>query len=178
MQFQSSNLNRSDFSKSQVTSIIGLYLFTYGTLLLGLSSYLFFEATGFVSFTLSNWSGQGLFWSMITLFISIFVLFIPIEFFRSYKIINSAFKDLLINIVTVIVLSLVSLFLFQMLLNGENLFINEYLKIARATSFSGFISVPLVLFILHNFSKNASFLHKYSFSIVLLIWILSSQLFI
>ena len=126
----------------------------------------------------SNWSGQGLFWSMITLFISIFVLFIPIEFFGSYKIINSAFKDLLINIVTVIVLSLVSLFLFQMLLNGENLFINEYLKIARATSFSGFITVPLVLFILHNFSKNVSFLNKYSFSIVLLIWVLSSQLFI
>jgi len=178
MQFQSSNLNRADFSKSQFTSIVSLYLFTFGTLLLGFSAYLFFEATGNVSSTLSNWSGQGLFWSMITLFISIFVLFIPIEFFGSYKIINSAFKDLLINIITVIVLSLLSLFLFQMLLNGENLFINEYLKIARATSFSGFITVPLVLFILHNFSKNVSFLNNYSFSIVLLIWVLSSQLFI
>ena len=178
MQFQSGNLNRADFSKAQVTSIVSLYLFALGTLLLGLSTYLFFEATGYVSSTLSSWSGQGLFWSVITFFISIFVLFIPIEFFGSYKIINGAFKDLLINIVTVILFSLASLLLFQLLLNGENLFINEYLKIARAISFSGFITVPLVLFILHNFSKNISFLNKYSFSLVLLIWVLSSQLFI
>ena len=68
MQFQTNNLGRGDFSKSQVTSIISLYIFTFGTLLLGLSAYLFFEATGFVSLTLSNWSGQGFFWSMITLF--------------------------------------------------------------------------------------------------------------
>ena len=178
MQYQSNSVNRKDFSNAQVTSIISLYLFTLGTLLLGLSAYLFFEATGFVSLTLSSWSGQGLFWSMITLFFSIFVLFIPIEFFGTYKIINTAFKDLLVNIITVILFSLVSLFLFQILLNGENLFINEYLKIARATSFSGFITVPLVFFILHNFSKNLSFLNNYSFSIVLLIWVFSSQLFI
>jgi len=178
MQFQTNNLGRGDFSKSQVTSIISLYIFTFGTLLLGLSAYLFFEATGLVSLTLSNWSGQGFFWSMITLFLSIFLLFIPIEFFGSYNIMNRAFKELLINIVTVIIVSLFSLFIFQMLLNGENLFINEYLKLARAASFSGFITVPLVLFLMHNLSKKISFLNNYAYSIVLLIWVLSSQLFI
>mgnify|MGYP007000380174 len=41
--------------------------------------------------------------------------------------------------------------------------------------FSGFIAIPLVLFIFHNFGKNLYVVNKYSYSLILIIWILSTQ---
>ena len=87
MQYEVSKLGKNNLSlnKSQVFSVIGLYCFVLGTSLLGFSIYLFLESSGFVEQALINWSGQGLFWSFITLFISLFVFFIPIH---CYIIIN------------------------------------------------------------------------------------------
>ena len=138
MQYEVSKLSKNNLSlnKSLIFAVTGLYCFVLGTSLLGFSIYLFLESSGFVEQTFINWSGQGLFWSFITLFISLFVLFIPVEFFSKYFIENRSFKDLLTNIVSVIFVSLFFLVVFQILLRNQNLFFNEYLAIARAVSFS------------------------------------------
>ena len=180
MQYEVSKLNRNNISlnRNQVFSVIGLYCFVLGTSLLGFSVYLFLESSGFVSQLFISWSGQGLFWSLITFFISLFVLFIPVEFLNEYFIENRSFKDLLTNIISVIFVSLFFLVALQILLRNQNVFINEYLAVARAVSFSGFIAIPLVLFIFHNFGKNLYFINKYSYSLILFIWIISTQVFL
>ena len=180
MQYEVSKLGKNNLSlnKSQVFSVIGLYCFVLGTSLLGFSSYLFLESSGFVEQAFINWSGQGLFWSFITLFISLFVLFIPVEFFSEYFIENRSFKNLLTNIVSVIFVSLFFLVVFQLLLRNQNVFFTEYLVIARAVSFSGFIAIPLVLFLFHNFGRNLYIINKYSYSLILIIWIISTQIFL
>ena len=180
MQYELSNLDRNNLSpnKIQMLSVIGLYCFALGTSLLGFSIYLFLESTGFVDQLFISWNGQGLFWSLITFFISLFILFLPVEFFNNYFIENRSFKNLLTNIVSVIFVSLFFLIVFQVLLRDQNIFVNEYLVIARAVSFSGFIAIPLVLFIFHNFGKNIYLINNYSYSLVLFIWIISTQLFL
>ena len=180
MQYEVSKLNKNNISlnRSQVVSIIGLYCFVLGTSLLGFSVYLFLESSGFVEQAFINWSGQGLFWSFITLFISLFVLFIPVEFFNEYFIENRSFKNLLTNIVSVIFVSLFFLVVFQVLLRNQNVFVTEYLVIARAVSFSGFIAIPLVLFLFHNFGRNLYIINKYSYSLLLTTWIISTQIFL
>ena len=180
MQYEVKKLGKSNLSlnKSQVFSVMGLYCFVLGTSLLGFSIYLFLESSGFVEQAFISWSGQGLFWSFITLFISLFVLFIPVEFFNEYFIENRSFKNLLTNIVSVIFVSLLCLVIFQLLLRNQNVFLSEYLVIARAVSFSGFIAIPLVLFLFHNFGKNLYIIDKYSYSLVLIVWIISTQIFL
>ena len=180
MQYELSNLDRKNLSpnKIQILSVIGLYCFALGTSLLGFSIYLFLESAGFVDQLFISWNGQGLFWSLITLFISLFILFLTVEFFNKYFIENRSFKNLLTNIVSVIFVSLFFLIVFQVLLRDQNIFVNEYLVIARAVSFSGFIAIPLVLFIFHNFGKNIYLINNYSYSLVLFIWIISTQIFL
>jgi len=180
MQYEVSKLSRNSisFNRNQVFSIIGLYCFVLGTSLLGFSVYLFLESSGFVTQVFISWSGQGLFWSLVTFFLSLFILFIPVEFLNEYFIENRSFKNLLTNIISVIFVSLFFLVILQILLRNQNIFINEYLAVARAVSFSGFISIPLVLFIFHNFGKNLYLINKYSYSLILIIWILSTQVFL
>jgi len=180
MQYEVNKLNKNNISlnRNQVFSVIGLYCFVLGTSLLGFSVYLFLESSGFISQAFISWSGQGLFWSLITFFISLFILFIPVEFLNEYFLENRSFKNLLTNIISVIFVSLFFLVLLQILLRNQNVFINEYLAVARAVSFSGFIAIPLVLFIFHNFGKNLYLINKYSYSLILIIWILSTQVFL
>jgi len=180
MQYEVSKLGKNSISlnKNQILPVMGLYCFVLGTSLLGFSVYLFLESSGFVEQVFINWSGQGLFWSFITLFISLFTLFIPIEFFSEYFIENRSFKNLLTNVVSVIFVSLFFLIVFQVLLRNQNVFVTEYLVIARAVSFSGFITIPLVLFLFHNFGRNLYIINKYSYSLILIIWIISTQIFL
>ena len=180
MQYEVSKLSRNSisFNRNQVFSVVGLYCFVLGTSLLGFSVYLFLESSGFVTQVFISWSGQGLFWSLVTFFLSIFILFIPVEFLNEYFIENRSFKNLLTNIISVIFVSLFFLVVLQILLRNQNIFLNEYLAVARAVSFSGFIAIPLVLFIFHNFGKNLYLVNKYSYSLVLIIWILSTQVFL
>ena len=178
MQYEEIKLGKNNISLNKIFPVIGLYFFVLGTSLLGLSVYLFLESSGIVEQALINWSGQGLFWSFITLFISLFVLFIPVEFFSEYFIENRSFKNLLTNIVSVIFVSLFFLIVFQIFLRNQNVFVTEYLVIARAVSFSGFIAIPLVLFLFHNFGRNLYIINKYSYSLILFIWIISTQIFL
>ena len=180
MQYELSNLRKNNISvnKNQIFPIIGLYFFALGSSLLGFSVYLFLESVGIIEKTLINWNGQGLFWSFITFFTSLFVLFIPIEFFNGYFIENRSFRNLLTNIVSVISVSLFFLILFQILLRNQNTFVNEYLVIARAVSFSGFIAIPLSLFLFHNFGRNIKLINNNTFGLTLIIWILTTQIFL
>jgi len=180
MQYELSNLRKNNISlnRNQIFPIIGLYFFVLGTSLLGFSIYLFLESAGFVEQTLINWSGQGLFWSFITLFASIFILFIPVEFFDKYFIENRSFRSLLANVVSVIFISLFFLILFQVLLRNQNIFVNEYLVIARAVSFSGFIAIPLLLFLFHNFGRNVYLINNNTYAFTLIFWILTTQIFL
>ena len=165
------------FSFKNILSIASLYFYTLGTLILGFSSYLLFSTINGTN-QLTNWSGQSLFWTLIVFFAAIFILFLPVEFFNSIKLSNSSFNDLIANVIMVISFSLFFLLLFQTGLGNDNLILIELKAITRSVSFSGFIVVPFVLFILQNFSNRFQMLKKFSFSIVLLIWIISSQFFL
>ena len=180
MQYELNNLRKNNISLSsnQIFPIIGLYFFVLGTSLLGFSVYLFLESAGYVEQTLIKWNGQGLFWSFITFFASLFILFIPVEFFDKYFIENRSFRNLLANIVSVIFISLFFLILFQVLLRNQNIFVNEYLVIARAVSFSGFIAIPLLLFLFHNFGRNIYLINNNTYAFTLIFWILTTQIFL
>ena len=168
----SSSIN---FNFGHLKSLVSIYLYTLGTLLGGFSIYLL--STIFESnYSLTTWSGDTLFWFFIVMFSAIFVLFIPVEFIRNISIDNTSFRNLIANILFVIVISLVTLLAFQILLENNGV-AYQIKTITRAISFSGFIVMPFVLFVFHNLFKRVSFLNKYLYSLVLFCWILSSQIF-
>ena len=167
----------SKISNNIISSVFSLYMYTLGSLLMGFSIYLMLQTTNDENI-LTTWSGQAMFWSLIIFFLALFVLFFPIEFFNYPVLKNSNFSDLIMNIFTVIFFSAFLLISTQIFIPSDNLILIELKAITRAVSFSGFITIPIVLFILQNFGSKLALVKNYSFSLVLLIWILSSQLFI
>ena len=101
-------------SSKKLTSILSLYFYTLGTLVLGFSIYLLISTINGTN-NLTTWSGQSLFWTMITFFSALFLLFLPIEFFNNFKLSNSSFNDLVYNVSIVISLSLFFLLIFLIL---------------------------------------------------------------
>ena len=180
MNYQNINqeFNNLNFQKKNVFGIFGLYLFSLGTTFLGYSSYLFLEAFGLVKRSVTTWNAQGLFWFLVIFCVSLFIMFIPIEFLNVFRIYNQAFKDLIINIIAVIFTSVISLVFFQFFLNPTNLVISNLIDIGKAVSFSGFIAIPLILFLHHNFRRTINFSDNLSYSLILFAWIISSQLFL
>jgi hypothetical protein len=171
------NLNLG-FEAKNFYSILGLYIFSLGSLIGGYSFYLLLESGGVVEAKVTSWNGQGLFWFLILLCLAIFVLFIPIEFLNTFKLYNANFRDLVSNILYVIIFSLVSLLLFQIFLTSQTQILSDLKSIARAISFSGFIAIPLVLFAQHSVRQSIRLSETVSYSITLLFWILSSQVFL
>ena len=172
-----SNLNLG-FESKNFYSILGLYIFSLGSLIGGYSFYLLLESVGIVEAKVTAWNGQGLFWFLILLCFAIFVLFIPVEFLNTFKLYNANFRDLVSNILYVIIFSLVSLLLFQIFLSSQTQILSDLKSIARAISFSGFIAIPLVLFAQHSIRQSLRLSERVSYSITLLFWILSSQMFL
>ena len=165
------------FSSKKLTSILSLYFYTLGTLVLGFSIYLLISTINGTN-NLTTWSGQSLFWTMITFFSALFLLFLPIEFFNNFKLSNSSFNDLVYNVSIVISLSLFFLLIFQTILGNENLILTEIKSITRSVSFSGFIVIPFLLFILQNLIVRYEKINRFLYSIVLFSWIFSSQFFL
>ena len=176
------NLNKEisslNFQKKYFFSIFGLYLFSLGTAILGYSIYLLLESVGIVEKSVITWNAQGLFWFLILFCLSIFILFIPIEFLNIFKIYNVSFRDLIINIIIAIFTSLFFLIVFQFLLDPQSKIVNDVIDIGKAISFSGFITVPLVLFLQHNLIRTINLKDSVSYSIVLFAWVVSSQIFL
>ena len=86
MNYQSqkiSNLNLG-FEVKNFYSILGLYIFSLGSLVGGFSFYLLLESIGIVEKRLITWNGQGLFWFLILFFVALFLLFIPVEIGRAH----------------------------------------------------------------------------------------------
>ena len=122
MQYQkSSNELNFRFESKNFLSIFGLYLFSLGAILSGYSLYLLLESVGRTERIIISWTGQGLFWFLILFLISIFILFIPVDFLNVFRVYNSSFKDLIINIIYSIFISLFFLILFQYSINLETL---------------------------------------------------------
>ena len=180
MNYESINKELSflNFQKKYLYSILGLYLFSLGTTMLGYSNYLLLESIGIVERSVTTWNAQGLFWFLILFCLSLFILFIPVEFLNIFKIYNLTFKDLIVNIISVIFMSLFSLVFFQFLLNPSSLILSDLIDIGKAVSFSGFISIPLILFLLHNLRRTVGFSDNFSYRITFFLWVLSSQLFL
>ena len=162
----------------QLKTTLSLYFFTLGTCLLGLSVYLFLESTNFLERSITTWSGQSLFWSLLIFFAALFLLFLPIEFFNSFKFLNSSFADLIANITFAILTSLFFLVFFQIFLPSDTIILQEVISLTRAISFSGFIVIPILIFVLNNLERKFSNLSRFSFNVLLLAWILASQFFI
>jgi len=169
--------NYLGLSSKKLTSILSLYFYTLGTLVLGFSSYLLISTIN-GSNDLATWSGQSLFWTMITFFAAIFLLFLPTEFFNNLKLSNSSFNDLIYNVIIVIFFSLLFLLIFQTVIGNENLILIEIKSITRSVSFSGFIVIPFLLFILQNLIARYERLNRFLYPIVLFSWIFSSQFFL
>ena len=166
------------FQAKNFYSILGLYIFSLGSLVGGFSFYLLLESTGFVDSKIISWTGQGLFWFLILFFVSIFLLFIPIEFLNVFKLYNSNFRDLVSNILYVILFSLFSLLIFQFFLSSETKILYDLKSIARAVSFSGFIAIPLVLFGQHSLRNTVPFIDRLSYGITLIFWVFTAQIFL
>ena len=106
------------------------------------------------------------------------VPFLPIEFFNNFKLSNSSFNDLVYNVSIVISLSLFFLLIFQTIIGNDNLILIEIKSITRSVSFSGFIVIPFLLFILQNLIVRYEKINRFLYSIVLFSWIFSSQFFL
>ena len=176
------NLNQEisslNFQKKYFFSIFGLYLFSLGTVILGYSVYLLLESVGIVNASVITWNAQGLFWFLILFCVALFILFVPVEFLNVFKIYNITFKDLIINIIFVILTSLITLIFFQFLLNPSNLIVNDVVDIGKAVSFSGFIAIPLILFLQHNLKRTINFSDNFSYCMIYFSWVISSQIFL
>ena len=102
---------------------ISLYMFTLGSAILGFSVYLFLSTITLQETNCVSWTGEALFWGLIFFLISIFILFLPIEFSNTFYLLNDSFNDLVINIISTI---LTSLFLMlQLTLSRIRSFPNE-----------------------------------------------------
>lgn len=180
MNYQSKKISKLNlgFELRNFYSMLGLYIFSLGSLLSGFSIYLLLESTGRVDSKIIAWNGQGLFWFLILFLGSIFLLFIPIEFLNTFKLYNSNFRDLVSNILYVILFSLSSLILFQVILSSDTQIVNDIRAITRAVSFSGFIAIPLILFLQHSLRNKLPLSDKSSYGAILFFWITSSQIFL
>tara|TARA_Y100000741_G_C18061946_1_gene480913 strand:+ start:162 stop:707 length:546 start_codon:yes stop_codon:yes gene_type:complete len=164
--------------KKNIKTILSLYFFSLGSTILGFSLYLFISTFDSSNTALIDWSGQGLFWAFIIFFAAIFLLFLPVEFFNSYNIVNRTFNELIINIIVTIITSLFFLILFQILIPDQLVISSQIISITRSVSFAGFIVIPIIYFALHNVAPKVNLINKNSFYIILLVWTLSSQFFL
>ena len=164
--------------RDSMYSVFGLYLFSLGSIYLGYSVYLLMESIGIIEQQVITWNAQGLFWFLILFCVSLFVLFIPVEFLNIFKIYNSSFRDLITNIIIAIFTSLFFLIFFQFFIDPQSKIVSDVIDIGKAVSFSGFIAVPLVLFLQHNLIRTIDLKDSVSYSIVLFLWVMSSQIFL
>tara|TARA_B100000123_G_scaffold179716_1_gene133740 strand:- start:4 stop:417 length:414 start_codon:yes stop_codon:yes gene_type:complete len=136
------------------------------------------ESIGIIEQQVITWNAQGLFWFLILFCVSLFVLFIPVEFLNIFKIYNSSFRDLITNIIIAIFTSLFFLIFFQFFIDPQSKIVSDVIDIGKAVSFSGFIAVPLVLFLQHNLLRTIDLKDSVSYSVVLFLWVMSSQIFL
>lgn len=165
-------------STSNIRSIISLYLLTLGSSVLGMSAYLLLEVLNITSRTIINNQIQGFVYLLVCFLISLFILFLPFEFFYSFKVNLNNFRDLVLFIFYSILVSLTFFIFFQIIIPQENQVLLELLRVTRAISFSGFIVIPIFTFILSNLKPKFKFIDLYTYHLIFITWLLSVQLFL
>ena len=163
---------------NQFRSVLSLYLFTIGTCLLGFSTYLISETFGYSSQNLTSWSGESLLWGLILFFASLFILFFPIEFLNNFHLENRSFTELISNILFTILISLFFLVSFQVFIPSTTIIFIEVGDLFKATSFAGFIIVPISLFVINYLNTKIKFFENFGFNLVLFIWIFGTLFFV
>ena len=91
------NINTNPRSMMAGTSVVlNIYLLTIGSMILGFSLYVGLETLERTTRKYVNWTGEGMLWLFVLLFISIFILFIPSDLLKlKYQIkIETFIKDL------------------------------------------------------------------------------------
>ena len=157
---------------------LSIFLLSFASSMLGYSLYLFMEAFSLIKVKYSSWSGEALMWALILLFISLFILFIPIEL-RLIKWDNSSdFQNVLGRIVTTVIVSMGLLFLSSLFFQDSNVILQNINIILRAFAFSGLVFVNIVSFLIWWGSSNFNQLNKYSLTLTGTVWVLGSLAFI
>ena len=113
-----------------------------------------------------------------TFFGSLFILFFPIEFLNNFQLENTTFTELISNILFTILTSLFFLVSFQVFIPSTTIIFIEVGDLFKATSFAGFIIVPISLFVINYLNTKIKLLENLGFNLVLFIWIFGTLSFI
>ena len=106
------------------------------------------------------------------------ILFFPIEFLNNFHLENRTFTELISNILFTILTSLFFLVLFQVFIPSTTRIFLEVGDLFKATSFAGFIIVPISLFVINYLNTKIKFLENFGFNLILFIWIFGTLLFV
>ena len=101
-----------------------------------------------------------------------------IRYINFFKLVNKTFTELISNILFTILISIVFLVLFQIFIPNSLNVSQEVGDLFQATSFAGFILVPISLFVLNNLATRYSFFDNFGFSLILIIWIFGTLFFV
>ena len=175
--FQNMNINpRSMMSGTSV--ILNIYLLTIGSMILGFSVYVGLETLERTTRKYVNWTGEGMLWLFVLLFISIFVLFIPSDLLKlKHHIKIETFTNLIGYVVFTISNSIVFIILSRFI-SRDNIYLSEVANLLQAASFSGLIAIPILFYILFQFKNYLSRYDSFFFYFLMIFWIFSSQIFL
>jgi hypothetical protein len=176
--FQSPNQNFG-LILTGTSAIFNMYLLTIGTLILGFSTYIALETLGGAERSIVQWTGEGFLWIAVLFFMSLFILFIPIDLLKpKFDLTIGDFGHLVGYIVFTIGNSIFFLLLSRFINPNNNDYLSEVANLFEAVSFSGLIVIPISLFLLFQFKKNIKYFEGYYFYLLFLVWTMSSQLFL
>ena len=161
-----------------ISNSVAIFLASFSSSLLGYSAYLFLEAFSFVDSKYSSWSGEALMWALVLFFSSIFILFVPIELNLLGKVRNHDFQTAIGAIVTTVLISIFILSISSVFFSDQNLILSNVSVLLRAYAYSGLVFVNIGIFVLWWFSEKLKFIDRYSNTLVGVVWVLTSIVFI
>tara|TARA_B100001123_G_scaffold328131_1_gene369179 strand:+ start:334 stop:873 length:540 start_codon:yes stop_codon:yes gene_type:complete len=161
-----------------ISNSVAIFLASFSSSLLGYSAYLFLEAFSFVDSKYSSWSGEALMWGFVLFFSSIFILFVPIELNLLGKVRNHDFQTAIGAIVTTVLISIFILSISSVFFSDQNLILSNVSVLLRAYAYSGLVFVNIGIFVLWWFSEKLKFIDRYSNTLVGIVWVLTSIVFI
>ena len=175
--FQKINTNpRSMMAGTSV--ILNIYLLTIGSMILGFSLYVGLETLERTTRKYVNWTGEGMLWLFVLLFISIFILFIPSDLLKlKYQIKIETFTNLIGYVVFTISNSIFFIILSRFI-SRDNIYLSEVANLLQAASFSGLIAIPILFYLLFQFKDYLLRFNSYLFYFVMFFWIFASQIFL
>lgn len=173
------NLNTNPRSLLMGTSaVLNIYILTIGSLILGFSAYIGLETLERTSRKVVQWTGEGMLWLFILLFVSLFILFIPSDLLQlKYQIKIDTFSNLIGYIIFTIFNSVIFI-IFSRFIPTDNSYLVELTNLFQAVSFSGLVVIPIIFFLIFQFKDYLTPFKPYLFHIIMTFWIFSAQLFL